>query len=585
MRNIVILLLSCFLIISCEVEKRRAVNDEDSVNIIPDNESADSMNDETFEEIDDPANDESEQQDDYEIKDEDETVDEEIPVLPVEFESGFIEIEPVNYTLDTRALTSARARIWYNFQPADEMPHEKPLFVFFNGGPGAATALLFTYNTSKMTADQKYSELDIVENEFNWNQIGNLLYIDARMTGFSYGMTDNPSNQNERSSYFRTNNFNVFIDAADFIRVILRFLARHPDIQSNKVILVGESYGGTRATAMLNILLNVRDYADKNRFFHDQSLFDEIDAHFMKTNPEISALPHKEIIKQQFAGQILVQPLVAGEDQFTASGKLLEMDGSPIYEVEKETGVDYRPCSNPYCEPHNNALQYLQKANRDMYAYRKPYNWLFDYTSTGSEKMVELDLFEKLINNDPREIEWLYSDNRSKAFRYSSADYLKSLDFDMSRIPDSIRTEIMYRKEGMKTLASGDLEQVFGMLQSWDDYFIDLHYDVTQIFYNATTTPYSSINGYMFLENIRDVKTFITAAEEDIIIYAPGIPESLKNFSGVNSVETEAEKFTVKFSDNVDAEVIFPFYSESSHSVSVNQPEMFLNDVKAWLGF
>jgi len=586
MRKFLIIFEIFFLFTSCEVEKRRALADEDNINIILDEESADSMNDETFEEIDDPANDENEQQDDIETKDEDnEPVDEDIPVLPVEFESGFIEIEPVNYTLDTRAQTSARARMWYNFQPADESAHEKPLFVFFNGGPGAATALLFTYNTSKMTADQKYSELDVVENEFNWNQIGNLLYIDARMTGFSYGMTGNPSSQNERSSYFRTNNFNVFIDAADFIRVILRFLARHPDIQQNKVILVGESYGGTRATAMLNILLNVRDYADNNRVFHDKALFDEIDAHFMKINPEISALPHKEIIKQQFAGQILVQPLVAGEEQFTASGKLLEMDGSPIYEVENETGVDYKPCSNSYCEPHNNALQYLQKANRDMYSYRRPYNWLFDYTATGSEKMVELDLFEKLIKNDPREIEWLYSGNRSEAFRYSGLNYFKGLDFDMSRVPDSIKTEIEYRKTGMKTLASGDLEQVFGILQSWDDYFIDLHYDVTQIFYNATTTPYSSINGYMFLENIRDVKTFITQSEEDIIIYAPGIPESLKDFSGVNSVETEAEKFTVKFSDNVNAEVIFPFYPESSHSVSVNQPEMFLNDVKEWLNF
>ncbi|MBP7433663.1 hypothetical protein KA996_08990, partial [bacterium] len=133
--------------------------------------------------------------------------------------------------------------------------------------------------------------------------------------------------------------------------------------------------------------------------------------------------------------------------------------------------------------------------------------------------------------------------------------------------------------------ASGDLEQVFGILQSWDDYFIDLHYDVTQIFYNATTTPYSSINGDMFLENIRDVRTFITAAEEDIIIYAPGIPESLKKFNGVSGVVSSDNKFTVKFSDNTQVDVKFPFYPESSHSVSVNQPEMFLNDVKEWLSF
>ena len=138
MRKILILFSAVLLLVSCEVEKRRALADEDN-----------------------------------------ETVDEDIPVLPVEFESGFIEIEPVSYKLDTKSLEAGKVRMWYNFQPADEKPHEKPLFVFFNGGPGAATALLFTYNTSKMTADQKYSELDIVENEFNWNQIGNLLYIDA----------------------------------------------------------------------------------------------------------------------------------------------------------------------------------------------------------------------------------------------------------------------------------------------------------------------------------------------------------------------------------------------------------------------
>ena len=476
--------------------------------------------------------------------------------------------------------------MWYNFQPADESPHEKPLFVFFNGGPGAATMLLFSYNTSKMTADQAFDKDGITENVHNWNKIGNLLYVDARQTGFSYGMTDNPASQSERTAYFRAKNFNVFIDAADFIRVILRFLARHPEIMSNKVILVGESYGGTRATAMLNILLNVRDYAAGNRNYYDEALFNEIDTHFGKINPEMSALPHKEVIKQQFSGQVLVQPLVAGEIQFEESGKLLEMAGSPIYEVENETGIDYKPCANAYCQPHNNALEYLQKANRDMYAYRKPYNWLFEYTDEGGAKMVNMELFEKLINNDPRDIDWLYAGNRSKAFRYPSSSVLKSVEYsDMSRIPDSIRTEIRYREAGMKVLAAGDLDQTFGILESWDDYFIDLNRNVTQIFYYASTTPYSRVNGDMFLENIRDVKTFITDAEEDIIIYAPGIPESLKKFNGVSGVTSSDDKFTVKFSDNTQVDVTFPFYPESSHSVSVNQPEMFLNDVTEWLAF
>lgn len=585
MLKIFIISVVLFLFVSCENAKKTVFNDSDLINSSDDSVS-DNENDEMTEENDENVS-ENEVDNDIIVIDEDNGIpDEDIPVLPVEYESGLIEIEPVSYKLDTQSHEAGRVRMWYNFQPADESPHEKPLFVFFNGGPGAATMLLFSYNTSKMTADQAFDKDGITENVYNWNKIGNLLYVDARQTGFSYGMTDNPASQSERTAYFRAKNFNVFIDAADFIRVILRFLARHPEIMSNKVILVGESYGGTRATAMLNILLNVRDYAAGNRNYYDEALFNEIDIHFGNIYPEMSALPHKEVIKQQFSGQVLVQPLVAGEIQFEESGKLLEMAGSPIYEVENETGVDYKPCANAYCQPHNNALEYLQKANRDMYAYRKPYNWLFEYTDEGAAKMVNMELFEKLINNDPRDIDWLYAGNRSKAFRYPSSSVLKSIEFaDMSRIPDSVRTEIRYREAGMKILAAGDLDQTFGILESWDDYFIDLNRNVTQIFYYASTTPYSRVNGDMFLENIRDVKTFITDAEEDIIIYAPGIPESLKKFNGVSGVISSDDKFTVKFSDNTQVDVTFPFYPESSHSVSVNQPEMFLNDVTEWLAF
>jgi len=512
------------------------------------------------------------------------TPDEDIPVLPLEFESGFIEIGTNSYTLDGNDLTSGAARMWYNFQPADVDPADKPLFVFFNGGPGAATMLLFTYNTSKMTGDQAYADIDVVDNAFNWNRMGNLLYIDARMTGFSYGITDDPSSASERNNYFDPANFNVFVDAADFIRVIFGFLDRHPEILANKVVLVGESYGGTRATAMLNILLNVRDYAAGNRNFYDKNLFATIDNHFRKVYPEMSADPHKEVIKQQFYASVMIQPLIAGEKQFQVAGELLEIEGSPIYTVESETGVNYSPCSqyNPGCEPHNNALQYLQKANRDMYSYRRPYNWLFDYTDPGAQKMVELALFEKLIRNDPREIDWLYASNRAKAFRYSSG-YLKNQISDLSRIPATIRTEIEYNQSNIRPMLVGNLDQTFGTLPSYDDYFIDLHTDVTNVFYYASTTPYSDINGEMFLENIRDVKSFITQAEEDIIIYAPALPLSLKEFEGVSGVTVEDNDFTVKFSDNTEATVHFPFYPVSSHSVSVNQPEQFFNDVNEWL--
>lgn len=585
-----ILLISVFLAVSCD--NVRSTVKQDNENTGPDSDSSVTEDEDSAKTDDDiEYSDETDGQittddtiDENQDQDEVITPDEDIPVLPLEFESGFIEIAPNSYTLDGDNLTSGAARIWYNFQPADEKPAEKPLFVFFNGGPGAATMLLFTYNTSKMTGDQAYADIDVVENAFNWNRMGNLLYIDARMTGFSYGMIDNPSSASARNNYFRPENFNVYVDAADFIRVILGVLERHPEIQSNKVVLVGESYGGTRATAILNILLNVRDYAAGNRNFYDENLFAAIDSHFRKVYPEMSADPHKEVIKQQFFATVMVQPLIAGEKQFQASGELLEIPGSPIYEVETETGVNYSPCSqyNPGCEPHNNALQYLQKAGRDMYSYRRPYNWLFDYTDPGAQKMVELNLFKKLIQNDPAEIDWLYASNRTKAFRYSGG-YLKNAVADISRVPLSVRTEIEYNKNAIQPMLAGNLDQTFGVLPSYDEYFIDLHTDVTSIFYYASTTPYSDINGDMFLENLRDVRTFITQAEEDIIIYAPGLPLSLKEFDGVSDVTVDDNDFTVKYTDNTEVTVKFPFFPASSHSVSVNQPEQFYNEVNEWL--
>lgn len=517
-----------------------------------------------------------------------ETPDEDNVVQTIDYESGFIFLPINNYSLDGKNLQSGAARMWYSFQPADENPEEKPLFVFFNGGPGSATMLLFCYNTAKMTADQKYSDIDVTQNPDNWNQVGNLLYLDARQTGFSYGMIDDPSSVNARNSEFETRNFNVFVDAADIIRTILTFLNNHPVIKSNEVVLVGESYGGTRATAMLNILQNLRDYAAGNRNFYDQALFDTIDNHFMDINPEMSALPSKEVIKKQFGSQILVQPLVMGKNQFNESGELLEQPGSPMYEVESETGVEYKPCSEVFwsCDPHNNVLNYLMNAGRDIYSYRRPAGWLFDYSDIGAEKLVQHELFTKLIKNDPLLIDGLYASNRDKAFRYGGNFMLKfqtEQHIDMRKIPEIVKTEINYRESRIQPLYSSNFDSTYGSLQPWDEFFIDLQSNVNQLFYRASTTPYDDVNGQMFLENIRDTKTFITNAEEDIIIYSPAIPLTVGKYDSVNNVTQGDESFTVDFKDGKTVTVTWPFYPESSHSVSINQPEKFLNDVKNWL--
>ena len=562
-----ILVLAAFVLIS-------AVSCSNSVN--------------NMETVDNDTVDDSDIQPDDDEDPSDAVPDEDKIVEDLDFESGFIALESVDYVLKNYDQnTTGKAMMWYNFQPADENPEEKPLFVFYNGGPGSASAIVFLYNTAKRTGDQAFSEEGFAENASSWTQFGNLLYVDARQTGFSYGIIDDPTDNSARSSYFSASNFNVFADAADFIRVILRFLEKHPSLKSNPVVLAGESYGGTRSTAILNILLNVADYAEKNRQFYDETLFNEIAAHFQKIDPSVSGMPSKEVVAKQFGRQILIQPLVAGQEQFNAEGELLEQSGSPLYIIEEETGRTFTPCGDR-CDKHSNALYYVQKAGRDYYSYRRPYNWLFDYTDVGAAKMLQMPMFSEFILNDPTKIDGLYAENRGGAFRYGSTNgYSRNITADpaFENLPelDKIIMKARIDQRNAKPFSTGNLESVFGELEPYDEYFVALSYEINLTFSSAPIDHYDTINGEMFLENIRTVKTFITQAEEDIIIYSKGVPESLKSFEGVSGVTLEDNSFTVNFSDGQSVEVTFPFYPESSHSVPVNQPAKLFSDVKKWL--
>ena len=189
--------------------------------------------------------------------------------------------------------------------------------------------------------------------------------------------------------------------------------------------------------------------------------------------------------------------------------------------------------------------------------------------------------------NDPTKIEDLYAANRTGAFRYSGYGFSRNITGtdEFKNLPESVKIIIKARLEQRNAhpLSSGDLESVFGTLPNYDEYYVDTNNTINSTFYSASVSPYSDVNGEMFLENIKTVKTFITNAEEDIILYGRATPEAAKKFSTVSSVETGDESFTVHFKDGQSATVTFPFYPESSHSVSVNQPEKLFNDVKNWM--
>ena len=207
---VIFLFLCAFFVISCDNgsksitpdkdsetsndEDTDSVNDSDEADTAPQNsdgDSGDTLNDNDSSVPDDSdsndsenpvtdsdtaTDDDSEPADDNDADGGDPEEDDE-PVVIVEgldYESGFIDLEENSYTLSNKSSKSGRAKMWYYFQPANKNPQDKPLFVFYNGGPGSSSALIFLYNTAKKTADQAFAGDGIADNKWNWNQLGNL---------------------------------------------------------------------------------------------------------------------------------------------------------------------------------------------------------------------------------------------------------------------------------------------------------------------------------------------------------------------------------------------------------------------------
>ncbi|MGC4066156.1 MAG: hypothetical protein QM784_16235 [Polyangiaceae bacterium] len=240
--------------------------------------------------------------------------------LPIpEIDCGFLDVASADYaTKDvvTGAVVSATAssaKLFYSFVPAQQSPRSAPLFVFFNGGPASATmGMLRAFGTGPMSLDVSTSDAEPVPNPNNWATLGNLLYIDARQSGFSYSTIQNATDETAREDEFTGRNFNVYVDAADFVRALLRFFELEPALRNNPVVVVGESYGGIRASLMLSYLLDSPRIAKPGWYFQDAQLAAEIQAHYAQVFPgENPATVTGAAAARQFGHQVLVQPALA----------------------------------------------------------------------------------------------------------------------------------------------------------------------------------------------------------------------------------------------------------------------------------
>lgn len=549
-------------------------------------------------------------------------------------EAGFYEIEPISFDLrhpgGVLDFISSRIRLSYSFHPAVRAPTTKPLFVFFNGGPGCSTCEgLLSLNTAPMTLDQERTGSRFIKkNPFSWNELGNLLYVDAPNTGFSYNLMRNVSSPKRRAAEFDAQNFNPFIDAAQFARFLLRFLTAHPDLAANPVILVGESYGGVRSAVLLNLLLFYGSYRDGRKTYHDPTLADEIELYLAHVFPEESQRPiPPATIVRQFGRQILIQPLLAGGYQTSIAGELYERPGSPIDRIAAETGREYIRCAqtfttnqNDACEPYENALRFVRKTGRDVYHYAKPSRWLDSLETFAAQGLQRIGILSRAFGWSALAMPDLRPDARHQAYRYIKAplDDLDSLyasaTFQRLPIDQQLRVEDAVDRLHAPDVAGqpessflntplsgllGPLSDALGALKPWDDYLIGCNDAVTKAYYEnrAVTagldiTPTSRLYGELFLQDLAFVETFITQAAMDLVVYAPALPLSLNKYSDiVDDVRVQDNQVIVTYKKGVVPEIStvrqrtihFPPYWQAGHAVPASQPRKMREDVRDWL--
>lgn len=498
-------------------------------------------------------------------------------------EAGYLDVDGVDYEIgegDTViAMTSSPARLFYSFHPADDDPGDAPLLVLFNGGPGVSTGLILAGNTAPQTLTDA---LDPAPSPAPWTALGHLLYIDARNTGFSYQTIADPADQGARSAELNTRNFNSYLDAADFARALLRFWADRPELAARRLVLVGESYGGIRASILLHMLLFPQRYAAGPGRYRDPALAAAIAAHLAGRFPGDDP-PGPALVGAALGHLVLVQPSLAGSAQQARAGDLLDAPGSPVHVLADSLGLDFVSCADKPdpCDPWSNAINFVESAGRSRYDTAGPSTWLSDLFARTRAGLSRRNTLAALLQVAPEDIAGLGAGERASAFRVRSpGDYLGDD-------------------------AAGDLPDWLGALQDWDRYHLPFSVEALDGFRGPAAIMagvHSSDPHYgaLFLHDLAYARVFITDAARDLAIWGPSIAPTLEIFTGlVDGVELIGDlprgharpgELHVQFRpDAFPGEpdpglrvIRLPPY-DASHAVTYDTPVELRDDLREWL--
>jgi len=329
-------------------------------------------------------------------------------------------------------------------------------------------------------------------NDVAWDEFANLLYIDAPSSGFSYAINPVPD------AFQPDHRMDMDREAAVVGSALLRFLDRHPPLQANPVIVVGESYGGARASLMLRHIFDYTTLVDTNSAYFDvqlsADLLDYFGDVFHTTTPDTGMIAGK------FGHQVLLEPMLVG-----------------YYQSALESMQAYWP--DPWqCALPTDDCRKGETCDGYDCAYANP-TWSIEQRDEVAKRLSTPELLKVALGTEPRSIRWMYAQERVGAYGRGT--------------------------DGAEALSTADMIGVFGdfsdpnsaLYNPWDNYFVSLNFGIHEGYGAGTETPAmlwlepkGSVHvATAFARNVRDgVRTFITFGRRDAVVRSDAIPDALE---------------------------------------------------------
>ena len=441
------------------------------------------------------------------------------PMLP---EAGFVEIAPRDVILKGAPVhIEATARLFYNLQPAAHDPETRPVFFLSNG---FAAEVVRAFGTGQKTVADGGA---VVDNPSSFTSFANLVYLEPRQAGYSYDvLPGRPPGPADCSPSV----FNEYVDAADVALGALSFLESHPALRG-PVFWVGESYAGVRLTWILTYLRG----RWANAPYTDPVLREAI-ARFAPT-------------RSLLAGQILLEGWVAGgahanaiAAQCTAPDVLSAVAASLGTACD---GTDACACAGEH--------------DRSAYNYTYAVEHETARETEASEAHIDPQKAAALIGVPLTSLPLLAAAERAKGFRCSPPD---------------------------ATLPPEDaLVAALGPLPSGQAYYVNYSPLLPGKEQAPTTLDWrtSNLEGVAFLDNVRDVPTFLTAGPRDLVVPPGALAPALRAIGSASAIDDGApDRLGVVFPDG-ERLLARSTYPEAGHMVEMIAPAQLSADVEAWV--